>query len=297
MTLITTAMVKELRERTGAAMMACKNALNEAKGDMEKAIDLLRKAGELKAAKRAGKTAAEGGISVAVDSSKKHGVAVEINCETDFVGRDANFQAFAETVAKRALEESVKDVGPLGDLPYSKGSLETIDAARKALINKMGENIQIRRLASLTAKGMMAHYIHGQRIGVLVALDQVDPELGKDVAMHIAAANPQSLSADDVPQSVIDREREIYLEQAKGSGKPAEIIEKMVAGKISKFLKENSLLGQVFIKDPNVVVGDLLKSKKNKVTAFVRFEVGEGIEKEKSNFANEVMAQVQGNNG
>ncbi len=291
---ITASMVKELRERTGAAMMACKKALDEAKGNMDAAIDILRKAGEAKAAKRAGKIAAEGIIEIAVDAAQKQAFLMEINCETDFVARDENFKTFAKMVARIGLAKAVKDVNAVLSVPFGTSGSETIDDARKTLVNKIGENIQIRRVAFLSSDGIVGHYCHGHRIGVLVALDRNEPELAKDIAMHIAASNPQSISADDVPAAVIERERQIYLEQAKGSGKSEEIIKKMVAGRVSKFLNENSLIGQLFVKDSNTSVGDLLKARNVKVLAFVRCEVGEGIDKETQNFADEVMAQVQG---
>lgn len=292
MTAITAELVKKLRERTGAAMMACKKALEEAKGNEELAVDILRKSGEIKAAKRAGKIAAEGTIAVATSADKKTAFMAEINCETDFVARDASFLAFAEMVAKKGLEARATTVDAV--LALSTGT-STIEQARLELVSTIGENVQIRRVTLLSSEGMVGHYTHSNRIGVLVAIDKDHAEVGKDIAMHVAAFNPQSLSSDDVPKEIVDREREIYLSQAKESGKPMEILEKMVAGRLNKFLKESSLLGQPFLKNGEITVEDCLKSHQVKVKQFVRFEVGEGIEKETKNFADEVMSQVQGN--
>lgn len=293
---ITAAMVKELRDRTNAAMMACKKALQEADGDLEKAIGILRKAGEAKAAKWADKTASEGVIVITISPDQKKAFMVEVNSETDFVARDANFIRFAENVAKLGLEESVKDIASLSALPvYSHASL-TIEDARKELVSKIGENIQIRRIAFLSSEdGIVGHYRHDSRIGVLVTLNTNKSVLAKNIAMHIAAFRPQAISADRVPAEFLDKEKKNLLAQAKKSGKPINIIEKMVAGRFNKLLKEVSLEGQSFVKDSKISVGDLLKLEKVKVFEFVRFEVGEGIEKEIQDFASEVMAQVQGN--
>lgn len=289
---ITAAMVKDLRERTGAAMMACKKALEEAKGDMEAAIDILRKGGEAKAAKRAGKIAAEGVVVIAVSADKKKAFMAEVNSETDFVARDASFNEFANMLAARGIEAGADTVEKVLALSAKGG--ETIEQARQTLVTKIGENIQLRRVALVSAEGLVGHYCHGNRIGVLVAIDKNNPEMAKDLAMHIAAFNPQAISGEDVPHAVIDREREIYLSQAKESGKPQEIVEKMVLGRLNKFLKEISLTGQPFLKDSEKMVGDLLKAQQIKVKSFVRFEVGEGIEKETKDFAEEVMSQVHG---
>lgn len=295
MSAITAAMVKELRERTGAAMMACKKALEEAKGNMDTAIDILRKGGEAKAAKRAGKIAAEGSIVIAISADKKKAFMAEINSETDFVARDASFTEFASTVAARGLEAGVSEVEQVLALPLKSGSDETIEQVRQTLVTKIGENIQLRRVALLTSDGIVGHYCHGGRIGVLIAIDKNNPEIAKDLAMHISAFSPQAVSGDDVPSTVVEREREIYLSQAKDSGKPQEIIEKMVVGRLNKYLKEISLLGQPFLKDQEKTVSELLKPHQINVKNFIRFEVGEGIEKETKNFAEEVMLQVQGN--
>lgn len=296
MTTITAAMVKELRDRTNSAMMACKKALQEADGDLEKAIDILRKAGEAKAAKRADKTAAEGVIVIAISPDQKKAFMAEVNSETDFVARDASFIPFAENVAKRGLEENIKDVASLLALPIDPNASLPIEDARKELVNKIGENIQIRRIAFLSSEdGIVGHYRHGSRIGVLVTLNANRSALAKDIAMHIAAFRPQAISADQVSVKFLEKEKKFLLAQAKESGKSADIIEKIVAGRLKKLLKEVSLEGQSFVKDSKISVGDLLKSEKVKVFEFVRFEVGEGIEKETRDFASEVMEQVQGN--
>ena len=289
---ITAALVKELRDRTGAAMMACKKALEETKGNLDAAIAVLRKAGEAKAAKRASKTAAEGKIVIAIDEQAQQALMVEINSETDFVARDTNFVDFANKVVERGLAEGTEDVDSLLNISMNAGDQKTIEEARKELINKVGENIQVRRVALLRSKGIVGNYCHGGRIGVLVALDKNRPELAKDIAMHIAASKPQVVSPEDMPAADIEKEREIFVAQAKESGKPPKIIEKMVAGRVKKFLKEMSLLGQPFVKEPTQTVSDLLKSESVVVSAFVRFEVGEGIEKISQDFAEEVMAQV-----
>lgn len=292
---ISAALVKELRERTGAAMMACKKALQETNGDLEAAISVLLKAGDAKAAKRAGKTAAEGKIAIATSADHKKALMVEVNSETDFVARGSEFVTFAKNIAERGLVAGVQDVDSLLKITLVQNGEETIDQARKSLINKLGENIQIRRVALLESSGVVGHYCHGDRIGVIVALDHDKPDLAKDLAMHIAALKPQAVQPDDVPAASVQKEREIFMARAQESGKPQEIIEKMVNGRINKFLKEVTLVGQSFVKDPNQSVADLLKSQGAMVSAFVRFEVGEGIEKESQNFADEVMAQVQGN--
>ncbi len=298
MTTITAAMVKELRERSGAAMMACKKALQEADGNIEKAIDVLRKAGEVKAAKRAGKTAAEGVVVVATTTDQKQAFMIEINCETDFVGRDQSFNEFAVLVAQRGLAAQSTDVASTMALSAgTSGSEESLDEKRKTLISTIGENIQLRRTAALQSSGIVGHYIHGQskRIGVIVAIDQADPKLARDIAMHIAAANPNAIDETGVSPELIAREKEIFVHDARKSGKSEEIIEKMIAGRLKKYLKEVTLINQPFVKTPEHTVGDLLQQAGAKVEAFVRFEVGEGIEKETQDFAEEVMAQVKGN--
>ncbi|RMH35596.1 MAG: elongation factor Ts [Gammaproteobacteria bacterium] len=287
---VTAAMVKELRERTGAGMMECKKALVEANGDIELAIENMRKSGQAKAAKKAGRIAAEGIILTRQNGSV--GVIVEINCETDFVARDENFLNFANEVADLALNNEVDSLEQLLNATMASG--ETVSAAREALVAKIGENIQVRRVEKLTG-GALADYLHGTRIGVLVAFEgEVDADLAKDIAMHIAASAPQVVSADDVPAEMLEKEREIFTAQAKDSGKPEEIIAKMVEGRLRKFVNEVSLEGQPFVKNPDVTVGKLLKEKGVKVIGFKRYEVGEGIEKKQENFAEEVMAQLKG---
>jgi elongation factor Ts len=287
---VTAAMVKELREKTGAAMMACKKALEESKGDFEVAIDLLRKAGEAKAAKRADKTAAEGRVVLATNADQSRAFVVEVNSETDFVARDENFVAFAQLLADQGLTAGVNSVANLMALNHHGEALET---TRQALVSKLGENIQVRRVA-LVAEGHIGHYCHGDRIGVLVALDVNNPSLAKDIAMHIAASNPAAVYPEEISKELIEKEKEIFIAQASESGKPMDIIQKMVEGRVSKFLKEISLTCQPFVKNPDQTVAELLTANKAKILRFVRFEVGEGIVKEEANFAEEVMAQVQG---
>lgn len=293
---ITAAQVKELRERTGAGMMECKKALVETEGDIDLAIENMRKAGAAKADKKASRTAAEGTINVEVSADGKTAVIVETNCETDFVGRDKNFLDFSSQVAKRALQEQADDVAKLVSLVFQEGEAKTIEEVRQNLVTTIGENVQIRRIQLVKAEGIVSSYMHGARIGVLVALNTDADQLGKDLAMHIAASKPITISPDDVSKDLVDKEREIFTAQAESSGKPAEIIAKMVDGRMSKFVNEVSLTGQAFVKDPSTTVGALLKSAKAQVTSFVRFEVGEGIEKEVTDFATEVMEQVKGSN-
>lgn len=289
---ITAAQVKELRERTGAGMMECKKALVESNGDIEKALEEMRKSGAAKADKKAGRVAAEGVVLVKVSADNKTAAIVEINCETDFVAKDENFKTFADAVVSTALANNIADVDGL--LAASAGDA-SIDEKRRDLISKIGENIQIRRVDIVSSEGSLGAYVHGGRIGVVVNLNADNAVLAKDVAMHIAASNPIVVSRDDVPEDIINKEKEIFSAQAEQSGKPAEIIEKMVTGRINKFLDEVSLLGQPFVKDPNTKVGQLLKSAGAEVNAFTRFVVGEGIEKKEDNFVEEVMAQVREN--
>jgi elongation factor Ts len=291
--IISAGLVKELRERTGAGMMECKKALETSGGDMERAIDELRKSGKAKADKKAGRVAAEGAIIIL--ESGKQAVMVEINSETDFVARDANFTAFAKAVAETALHSKVQDIAQLSVLPLQGHASQTVDEARLALISKVGENIQIRRIVfSNTAAATVGTYIHGNRIGVLVELDSDNKELARDIAMHIAASRPMVVSPENVPQDAIAREKEIYLAQAATSGKPQDIIEKMVAGRLKKYLDEVSLVGQPYVKDSDITVGALLNKHHAKVLAFHRYEVGEGIEKVTEDFKETVMSQVQG---
>ena len=291
---ITAAQVKELRERTGVGMMECKKALVATHGDMELAIEELRKSGSAKADKKAGRVAAEGIVIVKTATDGKSAVMIEINSETDFVARDANLLSFADAVAKTALAAKVQDVETLNGLPLN-GSDMNVDEARKALVAKVGENINIRRILLIdSAAAPVGTYSHGGRIGVVVELDSENSELAKDLAMHIAASKPLVVSPEEVPQDVVEKEKEIFMAQAATSGKPQEIIEKMVGGKLKKFLDEVSLVGQPFVKDPEVVVSTLLSKNRVKVVSFTRFEVGEGIEKETEDFVEAVMSQARG---
>ncbi|MDH3000714.1 elongation factor Ts [Chelonobacter oris] len=275
---ITAALVKELRDRTGAGMMECKKALVEANGDIELAIDNMRKSGQAKAAKKAGRVAAEGVILARVDGS--FGVLVEMNCETDFVAKDAGFLALANKVADAALAGKVTDVEVL------KAQFEE---ERAALVAKIGENMNIRRVAAISGD-VVGDYLHGAKIGVLVAAKDADAELVKHIAMHVAASRPEFVKPEDVSADVVAKEREIQVAIAMESGKPREIAEKMVEGRMKKFTGEVSLTGQPFVMDPSKSVGDLLKEKGADVTGFIRFEVGEGIEKVETDFAAEVAA-------
>ncbi|WP_031432739.1 translation elongation factor Ts [Methylomarinum vadi] len=289
---ITAAMVKELRERTGSGMMECKKALVEANGDMETAIENMRKAGLAKADKKSDRTAAEGVIGVQISDDAKKAVMVDVNCETDFVAKGDDFVNFVNDIANTLLNNDVADNEQLLAMTLSNGS--SVDETRRGLIAKLGENITVRRFVKYDAQGGTACYLHGNKIGVIVELAKPDPELGKDLAMHVAASNPAYLNEDQVEPAAIEKEKEIFSAQALESGKPAEIVEKMISGRIKKFLGEITLVGQPFIKDDKMSVGQLLKSKDNSVIRFTRFEVGEGIEKKEENFAEEVMAQVRG---
>jgi len=293
MATISAALVKELRERTGAGMMECKAALVEANGDIEAAIEAMRKSGQAKAAKKSGRTAAEGVIMIRIADDGKTGVMVEINCETDFVAKDSNFLSFAEAATATALSSGAQDAESLAAQTLADGS--TVDAAREALIAKIGENIQVRRLQRFDgAEGALHSYRHGVRIGVVVELVGGDETLGRDIAMHIAASSPMCVSAEQVPAATLDKEREIFKAQALDSGKPEAIIEKMIEGRVRKFFEEVTLLGQPFVKNPDQTVAQLLKQAGAEVRRFTPLEVGEGIEKKVENFAEEVMAQVRG---
>ena len=290
---ITAALVKELRERTGSGMMECKKALTETGGDIEAAVELMRKAGLAKADKKAGRIAAEGMIAAAISEDGAHAAIVEVNCETDFVAKGDDFVAFSSEIANVVLAKQPADVAALADVPLASGG--TVEETRRNLIAKLGENIAVRRCAVLNnSGGRIAAYLHGNRIGVLVAVQGGDEALAKDIAMHVAASKPVALGPDNVSADLIAKEKEIYRAQAEESGKPADIIEKMVSGRVNKFLKEVTLLGQPFVKNPDISVEQLLKENGATVSAFVRFEVGEGIEKKSDNFAEEVMAQVRG---
>ena len=289
---ITATMVKELRERTGAGMMDCKKALQEADGNIESAIENMRKAGMARAAKKAGRIAAEG-IIIIEKSENSVAVMVEINSETDFVARDENFLSFANAVAKTVLNECPADLESMLALNISGGDT-SIEQARQVLISKIGENISVRRFSLMKVSGdHLGSYVHGGRIGVMVDITGGDAELARDIAMHIAASRPVCVSEAHVSQEMLDKEKAIFAAQAEESGKPAEIIEKMVSGRMQKFLKEVTLLGQAFIKDPDQSIEKLLSIKNASVNSFVCYEVGEGIEKKVENFAEEVMAQAK----
>jgi elongation factor Ts len=290
---ITASMVKELRERTGAGMMECKKALTETGGDMEAAIDLMRKSGQAKADKKADRVAAEGQVMVALSDDATRAAIVEVNCETDFVAKDENFEKFADQVASLVLASAPADVQALMALDTGDGSLEQ---GRAALVAKIGENVQVRRFERLEAAdgSRLGFYRHGNRIGVVVELSGGDAELAKDICMHIAASRPVCVDESEVPPALLEKEREIFSAQAAESGKPPEIVEKMVTGRIKKYLAEITLVGQPFVKDPDKTVGKLLEGAGATVRRFVRYEVGEGIEKKSENFAEEVMAQARG---
>lgn len=284
---VTAAMVKELRERTAVGMMDCKKALVESNGDMELAIDNMRKSGQAKAAKKAGRIAAEGVIL----TKAENGVAtiVELNCETDFVARDESFVAFGKELIKVAFAAKANSIDVLNAEKIGELSVEE---TRANLVNRIGENMTVRRVTTIEGSEFTSSYVHGGRIGVIAALNGGDAELAKDIAMHAAAANPQYVKPEDVPADVVAKEKEIQLDIALQSGKPKEIAEKMVTGRMAKFTGEVSLTGQAFIKDPSMKVGQLLKDKSADVTTFIRFEVGEGIEKKSEDFAAEVEAQI-----
>jgi elongation factor Ts len=281
-------MVKELRERTGAGMMECKKALVETDGGMDEAVELLRKSGQAKADKKSGRIAADGLVVIVADG--KNAVITEINSETDFVAKDENFIEFAQAVAAAALAGDAHDVESLNAQTLADG--RQVEAARTELVAKVGENISLRRFARLEAADNLGSYTHGARIAALVSLQGGDAGIARDIAMHIAATNPVCIDADGVPAETLERERRIFSEQAAESGKPPEIVEKMVTGRVAKFLKEVTLLGQPFVKDPDVTVAKLLQDADASVTSFVRYEVGEGIEKKEENFADEVMKQI-----
>ena len=292
---ITAEAVKQLRERTGAGMMECKKALVETQGDLDAAAELMRKQGLAKADKKASRVAAEGVIALEKSADGKSAAMVEVNCETDFVAREADFQGFCTDVAKLALAANPASLEALNALALPSG--ESIDERRRALVAKIGENISVRRHAALSATGVLGAYRHGTRIGALVALEGGDAALAHDIAMHVAAVNPEYLSVADVPAEMLAKEREIETEKALAEGKPADIVAKMVEGRIRKTLNEKTLLGQPFVRDPDQTVEKLLKAAKAEVKAFRRFEVGAGIEKKQDDFVGEVMAQVKASSG
>ena len=285
---ISASMVKELRERTGAGMMECKKALVETDGDVDGAVEHLRKSGQAKADKKAGRVAAEGLVVVKANGSKA--VVVEVNSETDFVAKDEDFLAFVDAVADAALASGQADVEVFASDALADG--RSVDGARTELVTKVGENISVRRIAQISNDGPLAHYTHGARIAAVVALEGGDTDLARDIAMHVAATNPSCIDESGVPAETLKNERRILTEQAQESGKPEDIIEKMVNGRVAKFLKEITLVGQPFVKDPDVTVGNLLDNAGAKIVSFTRFEVGEGIEKKVENFADEVMKQI-----
>jgi len=287
---ITASMVKELRNRSGLGMMECKKALEEAGGDMNKAEDLLRIRSGAKASKVASRIAAEGTIGIHLSGDRKLGALVEVNCETDFVAKDQNFAGFAKALADLAAAGNVTGVEALAQARLASG--ESVEATRQALVMKLGENISVRRVAVHRARGRLAHYLHGTRIGVMVDLEGGDETLARDLAMHVAAFKPISVSRDQVPAELIAREREIAKARALESGKPANLVEKIVEGSVQKYLAEVTLLGQPFVKDDKTTVEKLLAAKGAIVHAFTLFIVGEGIEKKATDFAAEVMAQA-----
>jgi elongation factor Ts len=287
--------VKTLRERTGAGMMECKKALIETGGDLDAAAEIMRKAGLAKADKKAARIAAEGAIAVAKSEDGRSAVVVEVNCETDFVARQPEFQAFATQVAEVVLRAGATEPGDLATLRLADG--KTVDETRRHLIAKIGEKIDVRRSSLLRAPDRVGHYVHGSRIGTLVGVKGGDETLARDLAMHVAAANPQYVAPADVPPDVAAKEREILVAQAAAEGKPPAIVEKMVEGRLRKYLAEICLTGQPFVKDPELSIGQLLDKSKASVSGFLRFEVGEGIERKQENFAAEVMAQVEAAKG
>jgi len=289
---ITAALVKELRERTGSGMMDCKKALTETNGDLEAAIDLMRASGAAQAAKKAGRIASEGLVNVTLSEDKKTAIILEVNSETDFVAKGDAFIDFVNTLGALALKNEPADIESF--LTQTLDTGETVDKAREDIIAKIGENISVRRVQTVkTSDGIIGAYKHGDRIAVLSVLSGNDGDLAKDVAMHVAASKPECVSEDQIPAELVEREKAIFIEQAKESGKPDNIIEKMIVGRMKKFVNEVTLYGQSFVKDPDTTVGKLVKDNGVDVESFIRFEVGEGIEKKVDNFVEEVMAQAQ----
>jgi len=289
---ITASMVKELRERTGSGMMECKKALQETDGNIDVAIENMRKSGLAKADKKAGRIAAEGRVVIDISEDGKSAAVVEVNCETDFVSGGDEFLSFVKAVAKTALDNKPADIAELAELTLA-GSDESIEEVRKKMVAKIGENIQLRRFELLDSDdATFGSYLHGTRMGVLVEMQNGSDELIKDIAMHIAASNPICVSEAEVPAETLEKEKEILRAQALESGKPADIVEKMLTGRVRKYLAEITLLGQSFVKDPDKTVDTLLSDAGATVVRFVRYEVGEGIEKKQEDFAAEVMAQV-----
>ena len=289
--MISAAAVKKLRERTGAGMMECKKALLEVGGDMELAIENLRKSGKAKADKKSNRVAADGRI--VISSNKKYTVIIEVNSETDFVAKDENFIQFSKSVADTILISEVEQIQDLNLVLLDNG--KTIEEARVELVSKVGENIFVRRYKKILNSQNMGIYIHGSRIGAVVAASGDDLNLSHDIAMHIAASNPICIQKSDVPTNILEREQRIIIEQSERSGKSPEIVKKMVQGRITKFLNEITLMGQPFVKDPVISVGEILKNANVIVSKFIRYEVGEGIEKKENNFAKEVINQITEN--
>ena len=292
---ITAAMVKELRERTGAGMMDCKKALVEAEGDLDRAVGIMRLSGQAKADGKAGRIAAEGVVAIRIDGAGRRAAMVEVNCETDFVAKEAAFREFVDAVCARVLVAAPSGVGELGGMPLRGEGGPGIEEERRGLVARLGENVGVRRFTVVDSRGgRLGTYVHGTRIGVVVDIEGGDEAVARDVAMHVAASRPVAIGESDVPEEMLGRERDILEAQVAGSGKPPEIREKMLAGRIAKFLKGVTLLGQPFVKDPDRTVGEYLGVSGAKVLRFERFEVGEGIEKKAGNFAEEVMAQARG---
>ena len=292
---ITAALVKELRERTGSGMMECKKALVESNGDIDAAIEAMRKSGLAKADKKSDRIAAEGVIAIETSADGKRAVMIEINSETDFVAKAEDFINFVNQLSTTVLEAQPADLDSLMALALNDAG-ESVEVVRQALVSKIGENIQIRRFELMSSEeGVIGSYRHGDRIGTMVKLTGGDMALAKDIAMHVAASRPQAVSGDDLPTELLEKERDIVATQARDSGKPEAIIEKMVEGRMKKFVNEISLLGQAFVKDPDLTVEKLVQQANAAVNAFECFEVGEGIEKKEDNFAEEVLAQAKGN--
>ena len=289
---ITASQVKELRERTGAGMMECKKMLQETDGDIEAAIEMMRKSGQAKAARKAGRIAADGLVVITASEDGKSAAMAEINCETDFVAKDESFSSFADAVVARVLNSDVTDVDALVQQPLSDGDETTIETTRENLISKIGENISVRRFVRIASSGGIYSYRHGVRIGVVVDMEGGDAELGRGIAMHIAASNPVCVSEADVPADTLAKEREIFRAQALESGKPENIVDKIIEGRVRKYLEEVTLNGQPYVIDTDTTVGKLLEKSGATVIGFTRFEVGEGIEKKQEDFAAEVMAQI-----
>ena len=289
---ITAKMVKELRDRTGAGMMECKKALINSSGDMDKAVEEMRKAGQAKADKKSSRIAAEGVITLSISEDNKTVNMMEINCETDFVAKDENFLEFVKTLSDLSLQNYSGSVEEFYNSKHSSG--KTIEEVRLELVSKVGENVKIRRIQSINAdNSYIGHYMHGSKIGVVVVLEKQNNELAKDICMHIAAMKPIALNSNDISPEDLDKEREIYLAQAKESGKPEDIVQKMVDGRIKKYISEVTLIDQAFVKDNEVTIGKLLENNDNNILSFYRLEVGEGVEKKDENFADEVMAQIK----